>query len=287
MEHLNIKKRLQKEIESRERVQQSIKYIKDMSSSLFINDLEVMSGIYLKCTSVQPLKSNKLYKSILDFDTFSYADFIEPKFSYLKYIEDFQVDIVPHLTYPTCLDQHHEFSSFNTLKTYWNVCESEPLEHPNGFCFDDRSQQVIYPLLEREPLTENIRHSYIYAENNSLYEALAYALTHDFNLIRYSYKQIEAFKEYLSKTLRRLERNIRLLIKCSRPITSFDKRFGFRKIMNFLFKNLDDAHSTVNKFFATLKIYLTQNKNEQGAYQKYHYRHPGRTGFAQIKLNFC
>ncbi len=282
MEYLNIKKDLKKEIESRDRVQQSIKRIKDMVPSLFIDSIEVVSGTYQKYTSVQPLKFNELYKSILDFDTFSSTDFIEPKLSYLKYIEGYQVDIVSKYSYPTCLNQHNEFSSFKTLKHYWNVCESESLEHPN-----DRSQQVIYPLLERESIAENIRHSYIYAENNSLYEALAYALSHDLNPIRYSRKQIEAFKEYLSKTLRRLERNIRILIKCSRPITSFDKRFGFRKIINFLFKNLDDAHSSVNKLLATLKIYLIQNKNEQGAYQKYHYRHPGRTGFAQVKLNFC
>lgn len=92
------------------------------------------------------------------------------------------------------------------------------------------------------------------------------------------------FQETVLSALRSVERQIILIIRRSLIPRVLDKRSAFRSIVKFLFKNLDDEHSSVNNILNTLGNYLKQNLHEKEKYSRHHIRYPADTGFQRFSF---
>lgn len=64
------------------------------------------------------------------------------------------------------------------------------------------------------------------------------------------------FKDYVNTFLNKIRIEIRILWKAVTQSTQIDKRTNYRNMIQFLFKNLDDAHSYVNNSLRFLINYL-------------------------------
>lgn len=64
------------------------------------------------------------------------------------------------------------------------------------------------------------------------------------------------FKDYVNNFLNKIRIEIRILWKAVTQSTQIDKRTNYRNMIQFLFKNLDDAHSYVNNSLSFLINYL-------------------------------
>jgi len=64
------------------------------------------------------------------------------------------------------------------------------------------------------------------------------------------------FKDYVDTFLNKIRVEIRILWKAVTQLTQIDKRTNHRNMIQFLFKNLDDAHSYVNNSLSFLINYL-------------------------------
>lgn len=73
----------------------------------------------------------------------------------------------------------------------------------------------------------------------------------------------ETIREQLTNLSSRIKKQLKYLLKGQKPLQYIDWRAGFRRIVNHIFKNLDDEHSSVNNYRILSSIYLTQNYNEK------------------------
>ena len=92
------------------------------------------------------------------------------------------------------------------------------------------------------------------------------------------------FQETVLSALRSVERQIILIIRRSLIPRVLDKRSAFRNIVKFLFKNLDDEHSSVNNILNTIGNYLKQNLHEKEKYSRRHIRYPADPGFQRFSF---
>lgn len=75
------------------------------------------------------------------------------------------------------------------------------------------------------------------------------------------------YEEQLRCALIRIQRRIVYLSKLGKLSFCLDKRFQLRQIIKFLFKNLDDSHSSINNSLAKIKNYLLKtNYHEKRKY---------------------
>ena len=72
-----------------------------------------------------------------------------------------------------------------------------------------------------------------------------------------------SYEEQLRCALIRIQRRIIYLSKLGKLSFCFDKRFQLRQIIKFLFKNLDDSHSSINNSIAKIKNYLLKTNYDE------------------------
>lgn len=76
------------------------------------------------------------------------------------------------------------------------------------------------------------------------------------------------FQAYLEKILAKIQLEIRSLLKLVTKVIQIDKRTSFRNMLQFLFKNLDDAHSYVNNSLSFLIYYLNITQHDIRKYTR-------------------
>jgi hypothetical protein len=108
------------------------------------------------------------------------------------------------------------------------------------------------------------RDSYLY-ELREIYDAYPVRITgEEFDAIN---AHLE-FQEYLKTILAKIQVEISSLLKAITQLIQIDKRTSFRNMLQFLFKNLDDAHSYVNNSLNDLIYYLDITRHETRNYTR-------------------
>lgn len=82
-----------------------------------------------------------------------------------------------------------------------------------------------------------------------------------------AYAKVE-FKDYVETFLSKLRVEIRILWRAVTQFVQIDKRTNFRNMIQFLFKNLDDAHSYLNNSLIFFSNYLNITQHETRKYTR-------------------
>jgi hypothetical protein len=139
-------------------------------------------------------------------------------------------------------------SDYTSIYKQSEIAISKRIDH--AFSFDNRHELIENSWINKDNFLD------IQYYGSHFYEDIDFGDAHNLHHIL-----IQKYEAFYVKTLHKIEKVQIYLDKIKKLLFCLDKRTQFRQIINFIFKNLDDSHGSVNNSDALqIKNYLL-NKN--------------------------